>query len=403
MVNQVLLCENKIFFFLIFSSCDRIKLKKGEDMQTGIIVNDNFIAIANDDIESYLEKQINADETLSQLYAIFIQWFRGESVIIEFCVKYLGYAVIWNNAIHMLKGFKSPALDKLAYVREGFKLETKFPVIFQNDRILKVIDPIEAEIEKIGYRHSISPENELAFWYPKTKDLGFKTPESLIVSFTKAEIDSFHSGKLNIITEEELLARVTAACPSEGFFNQDLFARFGASSNKFNFASCHIASLSELSSKLKVMLNDMYFRLEWNTTLDLVLREFIKPSYQRATIYNGMPLNTEFRAFYDFDTNELLGIFNYWDQDTMLDNLYKVEDRVTFASTSPEIEADFARLCPSLEEQVKRNMPSCELTGKWSIDFMYDGENFVLIDMAHAECSYYYDEVLRRQRAKLNH
>ena len=43
-------------------------------------------------------------------------------------------------------------------------------------------------------------------------------------------------------------------------------------------------------------------------------------------------------------------------------------------------------------------MTKCELKGKWSIDFLYDGENFVLIDMGHAECSVYYDKVLRRQR-----
>ena len=29
---------------------------------------------------------------------------------------------------------------------------------------------------------------------------------------------------------------------------------------------------------------------------------------------------------------------------------------------------------------------------------MYDGKKFVLIDMAHAECSYYYDKVISKKK-----
>lgn len=56
-------------------------------------------------------------------------------------------------------------------------------------------------------------------------------------------------------------------------------------------------------------------------------------------------------------------------------------------------------IIPYLEDEAKKKLPSANLQGKWSIDFMYDGSNFVLIDMGRAECSYYYDKVVAKQLA----
>ncbi len=50
------------------------------------------------------------------------------------------------------------------------------------------------------------------------------------------------------------------------------------------------------------------------TTIDIVAREFI-PNDDLPTIYNGMPLRTEFRAFVNFTTGELYGTVPYWNSD----------------------------------------------------------------------------------------
>jgi len=175
-----------------------------------------------------------------------------------------------------------------------------------------------------------------------------------------------------------------------------MFIRLGNSSNKFNFDSCHINNIDELYKKLMIMFDDMFFKLEWQQNIELVLREFIKTNYHRSTIYNGMPLNTEFRVFYNFDENKILGIFNYWEKDTMLDNLHNNQDLITFANITDKIERDFNNLSPFLEEETKYKLPKANLKGKWSVDFLYDGKDFILIDMAHAECSYYYEKVLSK-------
>ena len=180
--------------------------------------------------------------------------------------------------------------------------------------------------------------------------------------------------------------------------SNEMFIRLGNSSNKFNFDSCHINEINELYQKLMIMFDDMYFKLEWQQSIELVLREYIKTNYQRNRIYNGMPLNTEFRVFYDFDKNRILGIFNYWEKDTMLDNLHNNQDLITFANTTHEIECDFNNLSPFLKKEAEYKLPNADLKGKWSVDFLYDGKEFILIDMAHAECSYYYDKVLSKQR-----
>ena len=151
-----------------------------------------------------------------------------------------------------------------------------------------------------------------------------------------------------------------------------IIIRLGISSNKFNFDSCYINTIDELYQKLMIIFEDMHFKLEWEQNIELVLREYIKTNYQRNKIYNGMPLNTEFRVFYDFEKKEVLGIFNYWDKNTMLDNLYN-KDLITFANTTHKIESDFDNLYPILLEEVKYKIPTTDLNGKWSIDFLYDG------------------------------
>ena len=86
----------------------------------------------------------------------------------------------------------------------------------------------------------------------------------------------------------------------------------------------------------------------------------------------------------------------------MIDNLHSRDERMTFADTIPLIERDFNLLSPYLEDEVKKKLPNANLSGKWAVDFMYDGTNFVLIDMARAECSYYYEKVLEKQLSLQN-
>lgn len=372
-------------------------------LKSGIINKSEIIQLENNDIIDYLYNLIDKDRENQKTFEIYKQkqllWC--DENIIDYFVQFLGYIIIYDKTIYFQSELKNEAIDKIDYIKNGFKLEKLQKMIYENGKFIKYLDPIQQKIEKEGFEHSISPENELSFWYPKTANIGFKTPSTIITSFTDEETNLIKSGKWNNLSEKEILERIRLVAKQNKIINlnKKMFIRLGTSSNKFNFNSCHINGIGELYQKLIITFNDMYFKLEWQKNIELVLREYIKTNYQRNTIYNGMPLNTEFRVFYDFDENRILGIFNYWEKNTMLDNLHNEQDLISFANTTHEIENHFNELYPFLKDEVEVKLPNANLKGKWSVDFLYDGKDFVLIDMAHAECSYYYDKVLRKQRA----
>ncbi len=370
-------------------------------VKSGIVFAQDITEIKNNEILTYLNKLIGKSIEDKKQLEIFKQrqLFCDESNIIKYFVQVLGYTIVYDNVIYFQSEIQDKSIDKIDYIKNGYKLKKLPKLIYKNGKFIEYKNPIQQRIEREGFQHSMSPENDLSFWYPKTVNIGFKTPKTIITDFNNEEVNLIKAMKWQSLDEKKILQRIkNSAENGEIDLNEKMFIRLGNSSNKFNFESCHIKDINELYKKLMIMFGDMFFKLEWVQNIELVLREYIKTNYPRNTIYNGMPLNTEFRVFYDFDENKILGIYNYWEKDTMLDNLHNQEDLIAFANTTHEIESDFTRLYPFLKEEVESKLPSAHLKGKWSVDFMYDGKEFILIDMAHAECSYYYDKVLRKQK-----
>lgn len=366
----------------------------------GIIRDKKKIELKDEEIIPYIKEYVNSNSGLKEAYERFIkgQLMVSDENYKKFAISVLGWAIIDGNVVYYPEGFEG--LDKIAYLRAGRELKKMNRCVLKNNRYVKYIDPIELEIMSLGMPLMNSPENELSYWYPKTANIGFRTPDTLITEFTDQELKVIKSAKFNEFDYKALEKRIRDDANRQDFaLERDLFLRLGCSSNKFFFGSCHIDDLEFLPDKLLAHFDGLYEKLEWRESAELVLREFIKTDYYRRQIYHGMPLNTEFRVFFDFDTNELLGIYNYWDKETMIDNLHSRDDRMTFADTIPLIERDFNKLAPYLEDEAKKKLPNADLKGKWSIDFMYDGTNFVLIDMARAECSYYYEKVVKKQLA----
>ncbi|MDE6141750.1 MAG: hypothetical protein K2G03_04015, partial [Bacilli bacterium] len=372
-------------------------------LNAGIIINREQIELADHEIIPYIKSYIDSNLQVKEAYEKFL---KGQIIVSdinyeEFAVRVLGWVIIKNITVNYPDGIEG--LDKMSYLLAGYNLKKKNKYIKKNDRYVEYINPIEEEICKIGMHLVTSPQNELSFWYPKTANIGFKTPNTLITKFTDEELKIIKSTEFKNFDYDALTKRLKKEAIKQNFdLNRDMFMRFGCSSNKFFFGSCHLPDLEFLPNRLLAYFDGLYEKLEWRQSAELVLREFIKTNYYRRQIYHGMPLNTEFRVFFDFDTNELLGIYNYWDKETMIDNLHSRDDRMTFADTIPLLERDFKLLAPYLEEEAKKKLPAANLTGKWSIDFMYDGTNFVLIDMGLAECSYYYEKVIEKQLALQN-
>ena len=139
--------------------------------------------------------------------------------------------------------------------------------------------------------------------------------------------------------------------------------------------------------------------------VEWVVRDFIEDREDRPTIYWGLPLRTEFRAFVDFDTNEVLGVRNYWDSAIMRPHLRKgadqgdphaVHDYVTYAKAWPSLESDFSMYKEKLQEKLQALLPNIPLSGPWSLDILKNGEDFYLIDMAQAQSSALAGEIAHR-------
>ena len=144
-----------------------------------------------------------------------------------------------------------------------------------------------------------------------------------------------------------------------------------------------------------------------STTTEWVVREFIPDIENNLTIYHGLPLRTEYRAFVDFDTKQVLGIHSYWDPDVMEKNFAKKldtdidakHDYITYIANKDGLMTRYEANKDTVIEHLTSILPNINLHGQWSIDIMQNGKDFYIIDMAIAERSAFYEcvpEHLRR-------
>ena len=133
-------------------------------------------------------------------------------------------------------------------------------------------------------------------------------------------------------------------------------------------------------------------------SVDLCAREYIPAPAHTPTIYHGMPLRTEFRAFIDLDEHGLLGITPYWHPAVMKQALRLADtqgegyghisgDHQTFLDNEARLQRSFEMLVPDVARHLELLIPALQqagMAGAWSLDIMLDvdREVFWLIDMA---------------------
>lgn len=256
----------------------------------------------------------------------------------------------------------------------------------------------ELHYSRDTYCQSIKNPNEFAFWFPKIVSTGFRIPESKVIQLP---LDLYYAvyneeGAYSPKTTAALKAYISVMWPlSDGDLdiNAPLFFKQGTASGKFTFGrSCIAHGLDDIVRKIR---STSYEALccDKPQSAYLVFRELIRPGYDRPTIYGGMPLNTEFRVFYDFDSHAFINAFNYWgDHDAMVERMDSGEAEV-YESVFPVLEAEYSTLLPRLMAECNEKLKDVVLRGKWSVDFMWTGSEFVLIDMATMAQSYFADKV----------
>lgn len=176
--------------------------------------------------------------------------------------------------------------------------------------------------------------------------------------------------------------------------NKSYFIKTGTFSSKFVFHNAHCKEPLEMGDYFHVIHNfaQMVGAAHSN---DLVVREFIEDVEGNPTIYGGMPLRTEFRAFVDFDKNIVEGVVPYWHPIVMQRYLQKhatesgdmnhMQDFLTYGKHIDKLESEFNEHQAEIGRQLESILPDIALKGRYSVDVMKNGEDFYIIDLALTE------------------
>lgn len=186
---------------------------------------------------------------------------------------------------------------------------------------------------------------------------------------------------------------------------KDYFIKTGTFSSKFDFRNAKVTKgqeVSELGSYLwyiqsqanqmaSPLNNKVIYGVSSNN--EWVVREFIDDKENNPTIYNGLPLHTEYRVFVDFDKEEIIGISPYWHPEVMKENfldigvsapIQKNHDYINYISHEETLMKRYEENKSLVISEVSKLLKDCKLKGQWSIDIMQNGSDYWLIDMARA-------------------
>lgn len=254
------------------------------------------------------------------------------------------------------------------------------------------------------YYRGVSDRINFSYWFTKISGSGIPTPKSITSQFTLSEFflvqslyDNPNSKELEAMVVKIIVNKLESMLKSFKGVNK-FFMKNGTYSHKFDFSKCTFNvndSLEEVALKFLDLNYESHLKSAGGYT-EIVIREFVETDVTK-TIYNGMPMNMEYRAFYDFDNFEFVGIVPYWDINYMLEEGFYTEDGDTDVLRSLKDVFKF-KFTSSNKGVMQFLNPYVSdervgLSGIWSVDVMEINDGYVLIDMAPAEVSAFYDKV----------
>lgn len=267
------------------------------------------------------------------------------------------------------------------------------------------------DLDYLAYEMLSYDPNSMSKWLPEiakvAKEKGFfKIPKTKILKVPMTLLQStrvFEYQSLSPVTIEIINRYIHKVFELDD--TKDYFIKTGTFSSKFDFRNAKVTAGQEVkelgsylwyiqhqASQMASPLNNVcMYGVSSNN--EWVVREFVDDVENNPTIYNGLPLHTEYRIFVDFDTNEIIGINPYWDADIMKENFLDVgssapsqkhHDYVIYTAHEHVLAKRYEDNKEKVLSEVKKLLPDCKLQGQWSIDIMQNGNDFWLIDMARA-------------------
>ena len=239
----------------------------------------------------------------------------------------------------------------------------------------------------LRYNEAKDNPNNLSFWYPKVNKGLEQTDVNIRVPYTEIEEFPFELYKM-VFNSDFSLDTANAIenyfTSKKGEFIEDMggeyFIKTGVYSDKFNFSTPHMVEGDSLGvSIMNLIHNSMVVGAPFSP--EIAFRQFVYSD--EDTIYEGMPLRTEFRVFYDFDEKKVLGIANYWHPDYMIGSGRLSErDLTVYKANQERLLSEYELHKVGVVTSVDELCENIDLTGKWSVDIMYEEGSYWLIDMA---------------------
>lgn len=284
-------------------------------------------------------------------------------------------------------GLDAEFRNQMRSMEQKFK-ETNNPMYYHLSSRMKSVASLDDDL----YQEFCDNENSLYNWFPSLKKAidqqgFFKTPKTKMLRLP-VELAQFIRLDYQDTTQE-----------SKDIFNQIIFKaleleddqtyfiKTGTFSSKFEFRNAKCNEPHEMGEYFQV-INNFAMEVGAGMSVDVVAREYIEDIENNPTIYNGMPLRTEFRTFVDFDTQEILGTAPYW-HPVVMKNVLKQQlapniqkDYQTYLQHEDKLNREYNEHVNHLQKELKSLIKNIDLSGRYSIDIMKNGQDFYIIDMA---------------------
>lgn len=248
------------------------------------------------------------------------------------------------------------------------------------------------------YHRALYNPDTFSNWFPrllaaaKSQDF-FKIPETKYLTLPQSIMQYLHhdwSKETNQKSREALNKLLFKTFDLD--VNKEYFFKTGLFSGKFEFQNAHIDDPAAIGDYLHVVSNQAQM-VGAAASNDMVIREWIPDPENRPTIYDGMPLRTEFRAFIDTDLHRVIDVVPYWNnkkventlnmmQQTHIGNPNMAHDAKAYAAAKPVLDREFDKFKAIVKSKLQVVVDNLNFSGCWSLDVMKSGDDFYLIDMA---------------------
>lgn len=250
------------------------------------------------------------------------------------------------------------------------------------------------------YCEMLANPNTISNWFPELHaawehtNQWFKIPKTKIITLQPDLAEYFRWEYQNIpqVARDKVNEIIFQAFDLDP--QQEYFIKTGTFSSKFEFKNAHLTEPKEIADYF-VVINNFAMTVGAGASVDLVVREWIDDPEKHDTIYDGMPLRTEFRVFIDCDTDTVIGTVPYWNPLVMKNVLQTQgahnseiqQDYETYKANEERLNTEFNEYQHTITNHVAELLPHLNLHGKYSLDVMKSGDKFYLIDMATMEDS----------------